>query len=328
MTPLVSSQKPLKQYFTPFLEYIEVEKGLSPVTVKNYGNFLKPFFSWLEKEKLSFLTPQELTVDYVRKYRLYLSRLKNKGLDASYLKLSTQGYYLIALRAFLAFFHERDIESMPTEKIKLPKTGKERLIKSLNLTQLEKLLLAPDITTLTGLRDRAIMEAFFSTGLRVSELVGLKRQDVEEQLKRPGLKDMELAILGKGGHPRTIYFSERAVTWFKKYLKSRKDHEDPLFIHLRSRKDTCDDSLRLSSRSVEAIIKKYARRVGLSFVTPHVLRHTYATDLLNQGVDLRMIQEFLGHRNIATTQVYTHVTSKKLRDIHRQYHSGRRLKNS
>ncbi|MFN7088437.1 MAG: tyrosine-type recombinase/integrase [Candidatus Paceibacteria bacterium] len=267
-----------------------------------------------------------MTVDHIRRYRLYLSRLKT-GPAGSYLALSTQSYYLIALRAFLAFFHERDITSLPTEKIKLPKVGKERLVKSLNLSQLERLILAPDTSTKIGLRDRTIMEVFFSTGLRVSELVNLNRKDIEEQLKRPGIKDIELAILGKGGHPRTVYLSERAVWWLKKYLASRNDDEKALFIHYKSPKVIKNESLRITPRSVQAIIKKYAMQVGLSFVTPHVLRHTFATDLLEQGVDLRVIQEFLGHRNIATTQVYTHITSRRLRDLHRQYHSGKRLKN-
>lgn len=324
--PPLGLQKPLPKYLTDFLEYCEVEKGLSRTTVKNYANFLSRFFLWLEEEDLSSLTPKDLSVDHIRKYRLYLSRVKPKGGGVS-LKLSTQAYYLIALRVLLAFFHERDIESLPTEKVKLPKTTRERLIKSLTLPQLEKLLLLPNTESKSGLRDRAIMESFFSTGLRVSELVALNRRDVEEQLKRPGGKDVELAIVGKGGKPRTVYFSERAVLWLKKYLETRRDREKALFIHFRSRKDTDQDSSRLTPRSVQALIKKYARGVGLSFVTPHVLRHTYATDLLAQGVDLRMIQEFLGHQNIATTQVYTHVTSKRLRDIHRQFHSGRRMKN-
>lgn len=325
--PSLGTQKPLIKYLIDFLEYLEVEKGLSRVTVKNYANFLRRFFDWLKESHLTSLFPKDLTVDHIRRYRLYLARASSRSRGSASLALSTQGYYLIALRALLAFFHEHDILSLPTEKIKLPKTGREKLIKSLSLTQLEKLLLAPDIKTISGLRDRAILETFFSTGLRVAELAALDREDIAEQIKGSGVKDIEISILGKGGHPRTIYFSERAVFWLKKYLASRKDKDKALFVHFRSRRDTGHDSDRLSVRGIEMIVKKYARMVGLPIVTPHVLRHTYATDLLTQGVDLRMIQEFLGHRNIATTQVYTHVTSKRLRDIHREFHSGRRMKN-
>ncbi|MBI2633691.1 MAG: tyrosine-type recombinase/integrase [Parcubacteria group bacterium] len=321
-------QKPLAKYLSDFLLYLEVEKGLSSTSVKNYSRFLQSFFNWLKEEKLTSLSPQDLTVDHIRSYRLYLSRIKGKSRRAQSLKLSTQSYYLIALRAFLAFFHEHDIPSLPTEKIKLPKLSRERLIKFLTLPQLEKLLLSPDTKKLVGLRDRAVLETFFSTGLRVSELVALDRKDLEEPLKRPDVKDIELSVVGKGGHPRTIYFSQRAVFWLRKYFEMRKDDDDALFVHFRARGDRNDETQRLSLRGVEMIVKKYARMIGLPLVTPHVLRHTYATDLLSQGVDLRSIQEFLGHRNIATTQVYTHVTSKRLRDIHREFHSGRRLKNA
>jgi site-specific recombinase XerD len=320
--------KPLVQYLPNFLSYLEVEKGLAPTSVRNYEKFLVRFFQWLRREKLEDLSPADLSVDHIRSYRLYLSREKPRSRGASTLKLSTQAYYLIALRALLAFFHEHDVESIPTEKVKLPKAGRERLIKFLTLPQLERLLLAPDTKKPAGLRDRALLETFFSTGLRVAELVSLDRQDVEELLKRPSTKDIELSVVGKGGHPRVIYFSERAAEWLKKYLARRTDEDEALFIHSRARGDRNDATERLSIRGAEMIVKKYARMVGLPLVTPHVLRHTYATDLLSQGVDLRTIQEFLGHRNIATTQVYTHVTSKRLRDIHRQFHSGRRLKNA
>ncbi len=316
---MAKTQKPILQYFTDFLEYIEVEKGLSPNTVKNYGRFLKRFLDWLEKNKLSSLTPRDLSAEHVWKYRIWLSRLPNavrRTQDG--LRTSTQSRYLIALRMFLVFFHERDIESLPTEKIKLPKEHRERLVKFLDAAQVERLVEAADSKTETGLRDRAILETLFSTGLRVAELVALERKQFAGAR---GRTDYEISITGKGGYPRTVYFSERALSWVQKYLSSRGDEDAALFVRL---KGPGGDSRRLTTRAVENIVQKYAKKAGLPLLaTPHTLRHSFATDLLTQGVDLRTVQEFLGHRNIATTQVYTHVTNKRLRDIHRKFHSGR-----
>jgi len=195
------------------------------------------------------------------------------------------------------------------------------MVKFLNLEQIEKLLLAPNTKTTIGLRDRAILEALFSTGLRIAELVALNQEQFTNIKDK---KDLELGIIGKGSRPRTVFFSERALSWLRKYLETRKDKEKALFIHYRARKDA---DTRLTARSIERIIKKYAILAGVPiFTTPHTIRHSYATDLLNQGVDIRTIQEFLGHKSIITTQIYTHVTNKRLRDIHRQYHSGKNLK--
>ncbi len=175
--------------------------------------------------------------------------------------------------------------------------------------------------TPAGLRDKAILETFFSTGLRVAELVALNREQFANMRDK---KDLEIGIIGKGGTPRTVYFSERALSWIKKYLNIRKDKEKALFLNYRARKDA---ESRLTARSIERVVKKYAILAGVPiFTTPHTLRHSYATDLLTQGVDLRTIQEFLGHKSILTTQVYTHVTNKRLRDIHRKFHSGKSLK--
>ena len=264
--------------------------------------------------------PHELAADDIWDYRLYLSRFKSgKGHT---LKKVTQNYYLIALRALLGYFTAKDIDSLPADKIALPKDAKaEKTVKFLNLDQIERLLLAPDTSNLTGLRDRAILESFFSTGLRIAELVALNR---EQFINLKDKKDLEIGIIGKGSRPRTVYFSQRALIWVKKYLQVRQDKEKALFIHYRARQDA--DS-RLTARSIERIVKKYAILAGIPvFTTPHTLRHSYATDLLTQGVDLRTIQEFLGHQSILTTQIYTHVTNKRLRDIHRQYHSGKNLK--
>lgn len=314
-------QKTIPRYLIDFLEYIEVEKGLSLNTVKNYGRFLKRFIEWLESSKLENLKPNELTDDHIRKYRLWLSRRPNtRSPITNVIQVSTQTRYLIALRMFLVFFHERSIESLPTEKIKLPKERRERLVKFLEASQVEKLIDIVDLKSAAGLRDRAILETLFSTGLRVAELVALDRKQF---FNVDSKADFEIGIIGKGGHPRVIYFSERALFWVKKYLASRRDEHEPLFVRL---KGPGSDVGRISTRAVENIVQKYSKIAGLPLlISPHTLRHSFATDLLTQGVDLRTVQEFLGHRNIATTQIYTHVTSKRLREVHRKFHNRKPL---
>jgi site-specific recombinase XerD len=314
------SNIPIIKHIPDFLDYCEIEKGLSEKTQINYSRYLQKFINWLKITKKDDLLPHNLTADDIWAYRLYLSRLQNE--KGQLLKKVTQNYYLIALRAFLRYFAAKDIVSLPADKISLPKDARrEKTVKFLSLEQIEKLLLSPNTETPQGLRDRAILESLFSTGLRIAELVSLNR---EQFINIDNKKDLELGIIGKGSHPRTVYFSERALNWLKKYLATRNDREKPLFIHYQSRNNT--DS-RLSCRSIERIVKKYAILAGVPlFTTPHTLRHSYATDLLNKGVDLRSIQEFLGHRSIVTTQIYTHVTNKRLRDIHRKFHSGKDLK--
>lgn len=314
------SNKSITKHIPDFLDYCEIEKGLSSNTQENYERYLKRFTSWLQVSNQEDLLPHELTPEDVWNYRLYLSRkYKNKGKN---LKKITQNYYLIALRALLSYFLAKDIVSIPPNKIGLLRDSRaEKAVKFLNLEQIERLLLAPDTKSKTGLRDRAILETLFSTGLRVAELASLNRDQFANISNK---SDLELSILGKGDVARTVYFSERALSWLKKYLEIRTDKEKSLFIHYRARKDVEN---RLTARSVERIAKKYAIRAGVPiFTTPHILRHSMATDLLTQGVDLRTVQEFLGHKSILTTQIYTHVTSKRLRDIHRQYHSGKKLK--
>ncbi len=304
-----------------FLDYCEVEKGLAEKTQENYSRYLQKFIIWLKTTNKESLLPHELTADHIWDYRLYLSRFQDK--KGHSLKKVTQNYYLIALRAILGYFTAKDIVSLPADKIKLPKDARtEKTVKFLTLEQIEKLLLAAKDAGPVGLRDKAILETLFSTGLRIAELTSL---NIDQFTNISNKKDLELGIIGKGEHPRTVYFSERALSWIKKYLATRHDKEKALFIHYRSRKDTSE--ARLTPRSIERIVKKYAILAGVPiFTTPHTLRHSYATDLMNQGVDLRAIQEFLGHQNIVTTQIYTHVTNKRLRDIHRQFHSGKRLK--
>lgn len=311
-------RKPLPQHLNDFLEYCEVEKGLSLNSVKNYSRFVQKFFDWLRQSKLMRLTPDELTENHISKYRLWLSRRPNAVRRAfPHLHPSTQTRYLIALRSFISFFHEKGIPTLPTEKIKLPKDRNERLVKFLDIEQLRRFFGAPNVETATGLRDRAVIETLFSTGLRVAELVALNAKQLASGMNKD---EFELSVIGKGGHPRIVYFSDRALHWLKKYLKSRTDDDEALFISFRGPKR---DSRRISVRGVELIVEKYSKMAGIPFLaTPHTLRHSFATDLLNKGVDLRVIQEFLGHRNIGTTQIYTHVTSKRLREIHKKFHGG------
>ncbi len=310
------SQKPLPQHLNDFLDWLDIEKGLSNKSQENYSRFLKKFLDWLKENNLENLKPHELSPVHIWQYRVYLSRHSKKSL-----KKSTQNYYLIALRSFLNYFANRDILSLPAEKIKLAKDKGDKKVHFLNLEQIEKLLSSPDTNKINGLRDRAILEALFSTGLRIAELVSLNREQIRIT---PITKDLEISIVGKGNRNRTVYFSERTIYWLKKYLNTRKDKEKALFVNYQGRKNV---SRRLTDRSIERRIKKYALMVGLpENTTPHTLRHSFATDLLSQGVDLRLIQEFLGHRNIATTQIYAHVTNRRLRDIHRKFHSGKNLK--
>jgi site-specific recombinase XerD len=311
------SKKSILEHIPDFFEYLDIEKGLSFKSQETYSRFLQRFAYWLKKNNLSNLLPHQLTEKHIWQYRLFLSHYLKK--DGKLLKRSTQNHYLVVLRSFLKYLADRDIASLPVEKVKLSREKTERAIKFLNLDQIKKILQAPDTLTKIGLRDKAILETLFSTGLRVGELVSLNR----EQIKiTPQTQDLEIVIIGKGGKPRPIYFSKRAIKWLKKYLQIRKDKEKALFINYKGPKNNS----RLSSRSIENIVKKYAILAGIpSFTTPHVIRHSFATDLLMQGVDLREIQEFLGHKNIATTQIYAHVTSKKLRDLHRKFHSGRKI---
>lgn len=312
----MASQKPLPQYLNDFLEYCEIEKGLSSNTSKNYSRYLEAFFDWLKNNDLFDITPKELSTDHVWKYRVWLSRRQNLTKKTSPgLSTSTQTRYLIALRALLAYFHKKDIATIPLEKIELPKMKKDKQIKFLNFEQIKKLLESASGPSLIEKRNRAILEVLFSTGLRVAELVSLDRKQLAGAENK---KDFELTVMGKGHHTRTVYISDRALHWLKEYLKVRKDQDTPLFVRTSG---PTEASPRLTTQSVERIVQLYAKKAGIPLLaTPHTLRHSFATDLLSQGVDLRTIQEFLGHRDIGTTQIYTHVTNKQLRDIHRKFH--------
>ncbi len=307
--------KAIPAYLNDFLDWLEIERNLSVKTQENYNRFLKTFLYWLKRGKIEELKPNQLTKNHIREYRTYLSR-QYLSKDKKNLKKSTQNYYLIALRSLLTFFADRDIPSLPPEKIKLPRNKDEKIIHFLNIEQVQKLLAEPNINNTIGLRDRAILETFFSTGMRVSEIVTLNRDQIKT---KPSTKVLEISIIGKGSRPRTVYLSNRAVDWLKKYLEIRDDKEKALFINYSGRQPMS----RLQKRSMERIVKKYVILTGLPINTScHTLRHSFATDLLNKGVDLRTIQEFLGHKNILTTQIYTHITRPRLREIHRKYHNA------
>ncbi|HPC31173.1 MAG TPA: tyrosine-type recombinase/integrase [Candidatus Paceibacterota bacterium] len=301
-----------------FFEYLDIEKGLSHNSQITYSRFINKFTDWLKNNNLKNLKPHELTSDHLWKYRVYLSQSYNKNKKEP-LKRTSVNYYLIALRSLLNYFADRDIQSLPAEKIKLLKEKKEKSIKFLNLEQIKKLLDTPDLSNEIGLRDKAILEVLFSTGLRVSELVSLNR----DQIKIENLnEDLEINVIGKGGRIRPVYLSPRALNALKDYFDTRKDKNNALFINYKGQKPLN----RLTPRSIENIVRKYVIKAGISIpASPHTIRHSFATDLLTQGVDLRLVQEFLGHKNIATTQIYTHITSKQLRDIHKKYHSGEKL---
>jgi site-specific recombinase XerD len=315
---MAKSEKPLIEQIKDFLDWLDIEKGLASKSQQNYHNFLKRFVSWLSSRGFQDLFPHKLSLDHIRQYRVYLSRTLS-------LKKSTQNYYLIALRSLLQYFSERGIDTLPPDKIKLAREKEERQVRFLTVEQLRRLTEAPDISTFHGLRDRAILETFFSTGLRIAELISLNR----EQIRFPQnfADELELSIKGKGGRIRPVYFSERALEWLKSYLQARNDNHEALFITYRSEQRKRDPR-RISPRLIQEVMKQYALKSGISpaLLTPHVMRHTFATYMLAQGVDIRTLQEFLGHKSIAATQIYAHLTSKQLREIHKKFLGGKALK--
>lgn len=295
-----------------FLEYMEVEKGASPLTIRNYKHYLTRFIHWLNDENIRQKL-EDINQEVVREYRVYLSRLSDgKG---GTLSRKTQGYHVIALRSFLRWLLKNDYKVMSPDKIDLPKI-QDRQIKFLNGEQVDRLLNAPSLSKIQGKRDKAILEVLYSTGLRVSELVKLNRDKID-------LKRREFSIVGKGGRARIVFLSQRAAQWVQKYLDAREDRYNPLFIRHKGKMDPSvgDESMRLTARSIQRMIKKYTRKVNITVdVTPHVLRHSFATDLLRAGADLRSVQEMLGHKNVSTTQIYTHVTNRQLKDVHSAFH--------
>jgi len=312
MAVAASSQSEIARKSEEFFEYLQVEKGASPLTIRNYKHYLNRFNNWLAKEGIR-QNLKDINQDIIRGYRVYLSNLPDR--KGGTLSRRTQGYHVIALRSFLKWLIKNDYAVMAPDKIELPKT-QERQVKFLSGDMVDRLLNAPSLSTIQGKRDKAILEVFFSTGLRVSELVKLDKDKID-------LERREFGIIGKGGRARVVFLSTRAAEWLKKYLDSREDNYKPVFIRHKGKMDpsTPDEKMRISPRSVQRMIKKYVRKIKLPVdATPHVLRHSFATDLLMAGADIRSVQEMLGHKNISTTQIYTHVTNKQLRDIHSAFH--------
>lgn len=308
----------LKQAILDFLEYCELDKNLSARTVRMYSYYLSFFQDWIHKERnTDNLDVETITEKDIRQFRLYLSN-QYKNEYKGELKRQTQSYFLITIRSLLRYLLKQNKKVVPPEMIELGKQ-RDRTIKFLLPEELQRLLDSVDIGDIRGLRDRTIMEVLFSTGLRVSELVNLNRDQIN-------LKTGEFGVIGKGGKARVVFISQQAKDWLQKYFTMRDDPYRPLFVRYsgpKSREGLTDENFRLSVRSVERMIDKYRKKAGILFrIGPHVLRHSYATDLLSHGADLRSVQEMLGHKNIATTQIYTHVTNVRLKEIHDKFHSG------
>ena len=295
---------------TDFLEYLEIEQNRSQKTIANYDHYLTRLIDYAGDIKVS-----DIDAELIRKWRLWLNRLGTNTSDE--LQKNTQNYHLIALRGFLKFCAKRDIPALAPEKIELART-KRKQVTFLNEDELSRMFSQPDIQTEAGLRDRAILELLFSSGLRVSELVGLDIDHIN-------LKRREFMVRGKGQKDRPIFISPVAAEWVQAYLDERQDNARPLFIRYSGRKglDTSGDYQRLTVRSVQRLVARYALLAGITkHVSPHTLRHSFATDLVMNGADLRSVQAMLGHSNIATTQIYTHLTDPHLKSVHERFHSN------
>jgi len=297
-----------------FLEHLEVERNVSRLTIRNYGQYIKRFVDWYLSQGYKDL--KQLDRDSMRKYRIYLARYTD-GYGRT-LSKKTQGYYLIALRSWLKWLIKNDAKVMNPEKIDLPKTEAHSM-HFLNMSQIQALLSQPGLSNKTGLRDKAILEVLFSTGLRVSELISLNRDQIDLERK-------EFGVIGKGRRPRVVFLSDRAVVWLDRWLKSREDNWRPIFIRFSGKKPELladGEQMRLTARSVQRLVDKYCRKARLPIkISPHGMRHSFATDLLANGAGLRDVQEMLGHKNISTTQIYTHVTRPQLKKTHEKYHSA------
>lgn len=298
----------IKQIKNEFLEHLEIEKNRSPKTIENYNRYLSRFISYSR-----ILNPTQITEEMIRKYRIYLNRLadtRNKPL-----KKITQNYHVIALRAFLKYLSKRNIKSVPAEKVELGKQ-EDREVEFLESEDLNRFLSAPKGDGLPALRDKAILETLFSTGIRVSELCSLDRDKIDTNRG-------EFRVRGKGNKIRVVFLSDSAKEHLKKYLKNRIDADPALFIRIPKNNSFGKfENLRLTPRSIQRIIKKYAIAAGIvgKKVSPHTLRHSYATNLLRNGADIRSVQVMLGHSSITTTQIYTHITDKQLKEVHKQFH--------
>ncbi|MEI6509456.1 MAG: tyrosine-type recombinase/integrase [bacterium] len=313
------SENLVQGWVRDFLEHLEIEKNYSQLTLLTYGKLLHRFTGWLNERQLVTKDAAELDLETIRQYRLYLARLRTD--QGKPLKKVTQAYHVIALRSLLRFLiTQKRLPVLAPELVELPKFS-QRSVNFLTIEQMEDLLKMPDVVSISGLRDRAMMETLFSTGLRVSELVSLNREYVNLDRK-------EFGVVGKGGKARVVFLSSPAVFWLSQYLGKRTDEHHPLFIsHSERGKQSLD--CRLTARSVERLVRAYGQRAHLPFeIKPHTLRHSFATDLLFAGADIRSVQEMLGHASIRTTQVYTHVTDRQLRDVYRAFHGHSRSTSS
>jgi site-specific recombinase XerD len=308
----VRPPSPLQKQIQDYLEHLEIERNVSPLTIRDYSLYLQRFADWCQRNAVSDM--QQVGQETMKKYRLYLARYQtDKGENLS---IRTQSYYIIAIRALLKWLTKRDISVMAPEKIDLPKVEPHQ-VKFLTPDQVTMLMQMPDTSSVQGTRDRAILEVLFSTGLRVSELVSLDRDQVN-------LQTQEFGVMGKGRRLRVVFLSDVATHWLDHYLRHRTDDWNPVFIRHAKGVDPTDEGekMRLTTRSVQRIVEKYRKLAHIPVkISPHSIRHSFATDLLRNGAGLRDVQEMLGHKNIATTQIYTHVTKPELKRIHEKYHS-------
>jgi site-specific recombinase XerD len=311
---MTNADTDLESLASDFLGYLLVEKSLSPLTIRDYRLYLQRFIQWLKANSIA-PQPRNVNLDIIHQYRIFLAGYVNR--NHLPLKKITQNYHVIALRSFLRYLiTQRDIDTLSPDKIDLPRAS-ERVVSFLNSEQMTRLLDSPQISDEIGLRDKAILELLFSTGLRVSELSGLNRDQIN-------LQRQEFGVKGKGNKVRVVFISDSAANWTRRYLAVRKDSYKPLFIRYSRDKseERGGEKMRLTPRSIERIVKKYSKKAGLPIdAHPHTLRHSFATDLLIGGADLRSVQEMLGHESIRTTQVYTHVTNKHLKEVYKKYHS-------
>ncbi len=296
---------------TDFIEYLEIEQNRSQKTIANYDHYLTRLIDFAGD-----ISVEDINSELIRKWRLWLNRLGTNTSDE--LNPATINYHLIALRSFLKFCAKRDINALNPAKIELART-KRKQVTFLNEEELETLFAQPKINTLVGLRDRAILELLFASGLRVSELVGLNRDHIN-------LKRREFMVRGKGEKDRLVFVSEEAAEWINQYLSKRSDNTKPLFIRYSGTKkvDLSGNYSRLTVRSVQRLVARYALMAGITkHVSPHTMRHSFGTDLLMNGADLRTVQVMLGHSNIATTQIYTHITDPHLKNAYEKYHNSK-----
>lgn len=305
--------KKLDQLITDFLEYLEIERGRSNRTIRNYDFYLRRFSEFAKNP-----SPKDVTREKIHEYRLWLNRMES-GRQREQLSKSTQNYHLIALRSFLKFLARQAVDSLPSEQIELAKTPM-RQVEFLEVEELDRLLKAPDRTAtgLISMRDKAVLELLFSTGLRVSELSNLKLESIN-------LARDEFTIRGKGGKTRLVFLSSTAKEAIKRYLEKRRDMSPFMFVSHDRAKQGREETGPLTPRSIQRMVERYAMNVGITkHITPHTLRHTFATDLLLSGADIRSVQSMLGHSSITTTQIYTHITNNQMKDVYKRFHGKNR----